>query len=61
MRPIGAAGRFVMNRARNISTVLAGRPLAMPSLGSMTLDRDDVRIARAWLKRRSGWADLAET
>lgn len=50
-----------MNRARNLTTVLAGRPLAMPSLGSMTLDKDDVRIARAWLKQRSRWTDLEET
>ncbi len=33
----------------------------MPSLGSMTLDKDDVRIARAWLKERSSWNDTGET
>lgn len=33
----------------------------MPSLGSMTLDEDDVRIARRWLKDRSAWTDPHET
>lgn len=36
---------------------LLGKPLTYPSLGSMTLDRDDVRIAKKWLKNKTGWND----
>jgi len=57
MSPLRQLGRFVKNRMRNVGTLLAGKPLAFPSLGSMTLDRDDVEIARLWLRDRSGWGD----
>jgi len=32
-----------------------GRPLTYPSLGSVTLDKDDVDIAREWLGKRKHW------
>lgn len=61
MSALREAGRFVKNRIRNLGTALAGRPLVMPSLGSMTLDRDDVEIARSWLRDRARWAEPAVT
>jgi len=57
----GEARRFVKKQFRNLGTVMAGKPLVMPSLGSMTLDHDDVEIARAWLRDRSRWEDPAVT
>jgi perosamine synthetase len=55
------ARRIAENQIRNFGKAMAGKPLVMPSLGSMTLDRDDVEIARAWLNDRSRWRDPAVT
>lgn len=40
---------------KNIIKLILGRQLTTPSLGSMTLDLNDVRLARNWLKRRKDW------
>ncbi len=42
-----------------LKALLAGSPVAMPSLGSATLGKDDVKLARESLTSRSGWADGA--
>lgn len=56
VRTIARIGR---TQARNLSSVISGRPLTTPSLGSMTLDLDDVNLAREWLQKRSHWGDRA--
>jgi dTDP-4-amino-4,6-dideoxygalactose transaminase len=43
--------------AKIVFRLTTGQPLSFPSLGSMTLDRDDVSIARKWLNDRSCWYD----
>lgn len=40
---------------KNLARFITGKPLSLPSFGSMTLDTDDVYIARTWLKRRCDW------
>jgi len=45
-------------QARNLRQVLRGRPIAPTSFESMTLDADDVEIARRWLGERSRWRDV---
>ncbi|MEW6380565.1 MAG: aminotransferase class I/II-fold pyridoxal phosphate-dependent enzyme [bacterium] len=42
---------------RNLKNLVLGRPVILPSLGSMTLDQDDVDLARNWLQNRSQWMD----
>jgi len=39
--------------------LILGRPLIYPSLGSVTLDEDDVNIARAWLGTPDRWYEPA--
>ncbi len=41
----------------NLKKVVAGLPLTTPSLGSMTLDFDDVNLAKEWLRNRNHWED----
>jgi len=50
-------GRVCQNQRRNLFNVLAGLPLTTPSLGSMTLDWDDVNLARKALRNRQDWAN----
>lgn len=57
LRSLARIGR---NQARNALNLLRGRPVTYPPLGSVTLDRDDVRLARQWLKDRSRWDDTEE-
>lgn len=46
------------NQYRNLRTVLSGKPLIYPSFGSMTLESDDVRLARDCLAQdRLTWQD----
>src|SRR5689334_7861238 len=40
---------------QNVQRAIRGERLTVPSLGSMTLDADDVSVARAWLRARSCW------
>ncbi len=51
--------RFAKGQERNVRRLLAGRPLRLPSLGSLTLDRDDVVLARSWLARPADWSDAS--
>jgi len=52
--------RSARRQARNIINLLRGRPVTYPPLGSVTLDKDDVLLARQWLKDRSKWNDPEE-
>ena len=49
--------RIIRNQIRNFSKVILGRPVATPSLVSMTLGLDDVSIAKILLKDRDNWCD----
>jgi hypothetical protein len=52
--------RSARRQSRNIANLLRGMPVTYPPLGSATLDRDDVHLARQWLKDRSRWDDAGE-
>lgn len=58
MRLIKSIARLGSNQFKNLINIAAGRPLTTPSLGSMTLDQDDVDIARTWLQDRANWGNL---
>ncbi|MBT9314591.1 DegT/DnrJ/EryC1/StrS family aminotransferase [Leptothoe spongobia] len=45
------------NQARNLKKILSGEPLVTPSLVSMTLDSDDVNLAKKLLADRGKWDD----
>ncbi len=47
--------RFGARQSKNISKIILGRPVVSPSLGSVTLDEDDVELARSWLRNRGAW------
>ena len=47
-----ALARFGYHQARNIAKLFLGYPLTTPSLGSVTLDHDDLLIAKTQLKNR---------
>jgi len=48
------------HQLKNLGNLILGRSLTMPSLGSMTLDEDDVQLARAWLKNRQAWYGIEQ-
>jgi len=48
---------FAINQTKNLAKFIIGKPLTYPSLSSMTLDKDDVHIARSWLSNKSEWND----
>ena len=52
-----ALARFGYNQAKNIGKLFLGYPLTTPSLGSATLDYDDLLIAKSQLRNREGWFD----
>lgn len=52
---------FSLDQAKNLVKYTTGRPLVYPSLNSMTLDKDDVAIARLWLENKSAWYDECVT
>ena len=49
--------RFGYHQIKNIAKLFLGYPLTTPSLGSVTLDRDDLLIAKSQLRNREGWFD----
>jgi perosamine synthetase len=55
---VTSIARFGIKQALNILKLFLGKPVTRPSLGSMTLDKDDVAIARKWLKNKTGWNDI---
>jgi len=50
-----ALARFGYHQAKNIGKLFLGYPLTTPSLGSDTLDHDDLLIAKSQLRNREGW------
>lgn len=57
MNYIRALASVCRNQAKNIFNLLHARRASFPSLGSMTLDLDDVGIAKKWLNSREQWDD----
>jgi len=49
--------RYGLRQVKNIAKFALGRTLTYPSLGSVTLDKDDVCLAKQWLRNRSQWYD----
>jgi len=47
--------RMIRHQVLNLFKLFLGRPLTLPSLGSMTLEQDDVDITSQWLSDRSQW------
>jgi len=47
--------RFGYRQLKNLIKLLLGQPINYHPLGSQTLDLDDVKIARYWLKQRNNW------
>jgi len=54
---ISSLASFGITQAKNLVKLFLGQPLTYPSLGSMTLDKDDVCIAKKWLKNKERWND----
>ena len=42
---------------RNVSRVVRGEPLYRPAFSAMTIDLDDIQIARTYLDNRQTWSD----
>lgn len=55
MRPWWWIRNATRHQQANLMAVLSGLPLNTPSLGGMTLDWDDVTLAREWLVNRTDW------
>ncbi len=55
MKYLKSFAGFAYSQAKNILKLALRRPLTYPSLGSVTLDKDDVDIARKWLRKRANW------
>ena len=49
--------RIGYKQIKNLLKLLIGRPITTPSLASMTLDYDDVALAKSWLNKRANWSD----
>lgn len=50
-----ALARFGYHQAKNIAKLFLGYPLTTPSLGSVTLDHDDLLIAKNQLRNKKNW------
>lgn len=44
-----------LRQTRNITRLAMGRQVTFPPLGSVTLDSDDIHLARSWLGRKTDW------
>jgi dTDP-4-amino-4,6-dideoxygalactose transaminase len=49
--------RLVYHQALNLGKYIFRKPLTYPPLGSTTLDKDDVAIAKQWLRTQTKWDD----
>jgi len=49
--------RFAYHQVKNVAKLVIGRRVSIIPLVSMTLDGDDVDIARSWLDDQSRWLD----
>ena len=52
--------QIVHHQANNARRLVTGLPVQPPSIGSMTLDRDDVKLADHFLRDRTRWDDISE-
>jgi dTDP-4-amino-4,6-dideoxygalactose transaminase len=52
---------FGRHQTRNIMKWVLGYQLLTPSLGSSSLDLDDVALAKAQIREKSGWSDVERT
>lgn len=59
MKTLNFLHSFALHQLGNLSRLRRGLPVVTPSLGSMTFERDDVKLVRNLLKDRSGWYDEA--
>jgi dTDP-4-amino-4,6-dideoxygalactose transaminase len=50
-----ALARFGYHQTKNSAKLVLGYPLTTPSLGSVTLDRDDLLIAKNQLRNKKDW------
>lgn len=50
--------RIGRHQVRNFLKLISGLPLTTPPLSSTTLDKDDVDLAKEWLRDRSRWEDV---
>lgn len=50
--------RALQHQLANLRKLATGEPVRVAPLGGMTLDLDDVRIARACLRDPAGWSDV---
>ena len=50
-----ALAHFGYHQAKNIVKLFLGYPLTTPSLGSVTLDHDDLLIAKSQLRNKENW------
>lgn len=55
IRRIQAVAELGRSQIKNLLNFLLGRPMVTPSFGCMTLDHDDIDVARMWLKNKEGW------
>ena len=50
-----ALARFGYHQSKNVVKLFLGYPLTTPSLGSVTLDHDDLLIAKSQLRNKENW------
>jgi len=50
---------LIEHQLKNLWRLIYGIPVCTPSLGSMTLDLDDVQLADDWLEQPDRWFDAA--
>ena len=55
MSYLKSIARYGYKQAKNAVKLALGHPLMYPSLGSVTLDKDDVDIAREWISKSKHW------
>ncbi len=51
--------KYVTRQAKNVAKLVLGRRITYPSLGSATLGKDDIAIARQYLRHRYDWYDAS--
>lgn len=61
MNKVASAVAFGRRQAKNLVKLAQGNLVVAPSLGSMTLEADDVRLAKQWLNSPREWFRNEET
>lgn len=57
MSLVRSVATFGYHQSKNIIKFFLGRRVTVTPLGSMTLDKDDVEIARSWIDKPEHWYD----